>query len=199
MRNLWKEEQLHHQFQLVERESGMVLADSIEIHTIELAKYNGGPGEVRGASVLEQWAYWIKNAGEHTVEELRELLPGLEFLRATGELNAIREITKEKEMYDAREKASLDIESNLIDAKQEGIAIGEQRGMEIGSQRGMEIGSQRGMEIGEQRGKLTGSIQVYEGLLGGQASPDEVLSKKSIQDLAAMVVQLQKQLRDRMS
>jgi len=34
MRNLWKDEQLHHQFQLVERESGMVLADSIEIHTV---------------------------------------------------------------------------------------------------------------------------------------------------------------------
>jgi len=37
--------------------------------------------------------YWIKNAGEHTVEELHKLLPGLEFLRATGELNAIREKT----------------------------------------------------------------------------------------------------------
>ena len=58
------------------------------------------------------------------VKELCELLPGLEFLRATGELNAIREITEEKHMYDSREKASLDIESNLIDAKQEGEAIG---------------------------------------------------------------------------
>ena len=87
-------------------------------------KYNGGASEVRAASVLEQWAYWIKNAGEHTVEELRELLPGLEFLQATGELNAIGEITKEKQMYDAREKASLDIQSNLMDARQEGEAIG---------------------------------------------------------------------------
>jgi len=57
MRNLWEDEQLHHQFQLVERESGMILQDSIEIHTIELAKYNGAVSEVRGASVLEQWAY----------------------------------------------------------------------------------------------------------------------------------------------
>jgi len=48
----------------------------------------------------------------------------LEFLRATVELNAIREITEEKQMYDAREKASLDIQSNLIDARQEGEAIG---------------------------------------------------------------------------
>ena len=102
----------------------MVLKESIEIHTVELAKYNRGTHKVQGASVLEQWAYWIKNANEHTVEELRELLPGLEFLRATGELNAIREITEEKQMYDAREKASLDIQSNLIDARQEGEAIG---------------------------------------------------------------------------
>ena len=179
MRNLWDDGQLHHQFQLVERESGMVLEDSIEIHTVELAKYNGSSSEVRGASVLEQWAYWIKNASEHTVEELQELLPGLEFLRATGELNAIREITEEKQMYDAREKASLDIQSNLIDARQEG--------------------RQEGIEIGEQRGKLTGSIQVYEGLLGGPTSSDEVLGNMPIEDLAAMVTQLQKRLRDRMS
>ena len=33
-------------------ETRMVLADSIEIHTVELAKYNGGPSEVLGASVL---------------------------------------------------------------------------------------------------------------------------------------------------
>jgi len=105
---------------LLERESGRVLEDSIEIHTVELAKYNKDRDSLQGASVLEQRAYWIKNASEHTVEELGELLPGLEFLRATVELNAIREITKEKQMYDAREKASLDIESNLIDAKQAG-------------------------------------------------------------------------------
>ena len=146
MRNLWDNDRLHHQFRVVDR-----------------------------ASVLEQWAYWIKNAGEHTVEELRDLLPGLEFLRATGELNAIREITEEKQMYDARQKASLDIQSNLIDARQEGIAIGEQRG------------------------KLTGSIQVYEGLLGGPTSPDAVLSNMPIEDLGAMTTQLQKRLRDRMS
>jgi len=179
MRNLWNDEQLHHQFQLVDRESRMVLEDSIEIHTVELAKYNGGPGEVVGASVLEQWAYWIKNAGEHTVEELRELLPGLEFLRATGELNAIGKITEEKQMYDAREKASLDIQSNLMDARQEGIEIGEQRG--------------------EQRGKLMGSVQVYEGLLGASLSSDDDLSKRSIQELASMMTLLQKRLRDRMS
>ena len=179
MRKLWDDEQLHHQFQLVDRDSGWILEDSIEIHTVELAKYNGERDSLRGASVLEQWAYWIKNASEHTVEELQEMLPGLEFLRATGELNAIREITREKQMYDAREKANLDFQSNLIDAKQEGIEIGEQRG--------------------EQRGDLKGRVKICEELLEVPTSSDEVLSKKSIEELMAMVTQLQKLLRDRMS
>jgi predicted transposase/invertase (TIGR01784 family) len=179
MRNLWNDDQLHHQFRLVDRESGRVLDDSIEIHTVELAKYNGGPDKVRSANILEQWAYWIKNSSEHTVDELRELLPGLEFLRATGELDAIREITEEKQMYDAREKASLDIQSNLIDARQEG--------------------RQEGIEIGEQRGKLKASVQIYEGLLGESVTSDSELNSQTIESLEAMVTQLQKRLRDRTS
>ena len=78
-------------------------------------------------------------------------------------------------MYDAREKASLDIQSNLIDAKQEGI------------------------EIGEARGKLKGSVQIYEGLLGASVSSDEVLSKKSTEELVLLETQLKKRLRDRTS
>ena len=35
----------------------MVLKESIEIHTVELAKCNSGAREVQGANLLEQWAY----------------------------------------------------------------------------------------------------------------------------------------------
>jgi hypothetical protein len=55
-----------------------------------------------------------------------------EFLQATSELSGIQAITEEKEMYDSREKALLDYESNLIDARQEGRQEGELIGMEIG-------------------------------------------------------------------
>ena len=146
-----------------------------------MSLYNGALSDVRSASVLEQWAYWIKNSSEHTVEELQELLPGLEFLRATGELNAIREITEEKQMYDAREKASLDIQSNLIDARQEG----RQEGIEIGEQRD------------DQRGKLKASIQIYEELLSDSVTSESVLSSRSTEELESMVANLKKRLRDR--
>ena len=128
---------------------------------------------------------WIKNSSEHTVEELQELLPGLKFLRATGELNAIREITEEKQMYDAREKASLDIQSNLIDARQEGREEGRRKGIEIGEQRG------------DQRGKLKASIQIYEGLLSDLVTSESVLNSRSTEELESMAAHLQKRLRDR--
>lgn len=62
MRNLWDDKQLHHRFQLVERENKVILEESIEIHKVESAKYNGAAEAVRGASVLEQRAYWVKKA-----------------------------------------------------------------------------------------------------------------------------------------
>ena len=82
-------------------------------------------------------------------------------------------------MYDAREKASLDIQFNLVDARQEG--------------------RQEGIEIGEQRGKLKGSVPIYEGLLGASVSSEDVLGRKSDEELTAMVTLLQKRLRDRLS
>jgi len=173
---LWDDKQLHYQLQLVERESRRVLEDSIEIHTVELAKYNGGVGDVREASVLEQWAYWIKNASEHTVEELRDLLPRLEFLRATGELNAIGEITEEKHMYDSREKASLDIESNLIDARQEGRQEGCQEG---------------------RQGQSVGRVKAYQELLGDSVASDEELTRMTSEQLTSTIADLQTRLRKR--
>lgn len=169
MRKLWDDDQLHHHFQLVERTSGKVVEDSIEIHTVELSKYNGSRVEVCRASDLEQWCYWIKYANEHTADELWELLPGLAFLQATNELRDIQEITEEKQMYDSREKATLDYESNLIDARQEG----------------------------RQEGESIGRVKTYQELLGDRISTDEELSQMTNDQLASTLARLQSRLRER--
>jgi len=88
-------------------------------------------------------------------------------------------------MVDVREKASLDIQSNLIDARQEGREEGRQEGMEIGEQRG------------DQRGKLKASIQIYEELLSDSVTSESILSSRSAEELESMVANLQKRLRDR--
>lgn len=169
MRKLWDDDQLHHHYRLVERTTGSVMEDSIEIHTVELSKYNGSNGDVRGSSDLEQWCYWFKNADEHTEEELSELLPDLAFLRATSELQRIHKITEEKEMYDSREKALLDYESNLIDAREEGEAIGMEKGR----------------------------IQLLQELLGLPLLGKEELDTMSREELAFIMHSLQARLRER--
>ena len=77
------------------------------------------------SNVLEQWCYWIKYSREHSQQELQTLLPELAFLKATRELVGICERTEERQMYDSREKAALDFQSGLIDAKEEGREEGE--------------------------------------------------------------------------
>ena len=177
MRELWDEAMLHHHFQLVERATGEVLGDSIEIHMVELSKYNGSEETVTQSSVLEQWCYWIKYSSEHTAEELQALLPGLAFLRATKELDDIQTITEEKAMYDSREKAILDYESSLIDARQEGEAIGIEKGEAIGIEKGR--------------------ILLLQELIGGPALSTLELNAMSLEELTATMMRLQTKLRER--
>ena len=176
-RKLWDDDCLHHHFQLVERSSGKVLEESIEIHTVELSKYNGSVETVTRSSELEQWCYWLKNSGEHTEEELRQLLPGLAFLRATQELSDIQQITEEKELYDSREKAALDYESGLIDAQQEGL--------------------EKGLEKGLETGEAIGRVKTYQELLEDQVASNEDLSKMTQEQLMSTIATLQSRLRER--
>ncbi len=37
---MWDDDQTHHHFQFVERTSGKAIEEPIEIHTMELSKYN---------------------------------------------------------------------------------------------------------------------------------------------------------------
>jgi flagellar biosynthesis/type III secretory pathway protein FliH len=141
------------------------------IHTVELTKYNGTSATVSDSSELEQWCYWIRYSHEHTPQELRALLPGLAFLQATQELSEIQSITEEKEMYDSREKATLDYESNLMDARQEG------------------------RQEGLLAGVLAGKVQNYQELLSIPVHTIEELARKSTSELQSMIQELQKQLR----
>lgn len=181
LRKLWDDNQLHHHYRLVERSTGRTMEEAIEIHTVELSKYNGTQVDVRDADVLDQWCYWIKNADKHTEEELRELLPGLAFLRATEELKEIQEITEEKAMYDSREKAILDYESGLIDARQEG----------------RKEGRQEGRQEGRKEGEVIGRIQLLQELLGLPLNNEEELGSQPLEQLTTTMNDLQAKLRSR--
>jgi len=181
MRSLWQDQRLHHHFRLTEKESGEVLQDTIEIHTVELSKYNREQCPLPQASELEQWCYWIKHSHEHSEEELRELLPGLAFLQATQELEAIREITEERQMYDSREKAALDLQSSLIDAREEGLELGIEKGIEKGIGKGLEVGQ---IEL----------IQTLQEILGEPVSEVKALEGHTLEQLQAQATELRNRI-----
>jgi len=89
------------------------------------------------------------------------------------ELNAIREITQEKQMYDAREKASLDMQSNLIDARQEG------------------------RQEGRHEGEAIGRVKTYQEPLGDRVALDEELAQMTFEQLTSTIADLQTRLRKR--
>jgi predicted transposase/invertase (TIGR01784 family) len=123
---LWKDEtQVHHAFRLADRESGRVLDGILEIHTLELARYNLAESDLKTASILDCWLFWFLHAHEYEPEELLKLLPQQAIQQATQTLAEIAQITEDKAMYDAREKAIRDRQWQLNSAFREGKLQGE--------------------------------------------------------------------------
>ncbi len=55
---LWPDAtRVHHAFRLADAESGRVLWETLEIHTLELGRYNLRESDLRSASLLDCWLY----------------------------------------------------------------------------------------------------------------------------------------------
>ena len=88
-------------------------------------------------------------------------------------------------MYDSREKAILDYESNLIDAREEGEAVGMEKGEAVGMEKGEAIGIEKGR------------IQLLQELLGGPALSKQELDVMSLAELQTTTKSLQSKMRER--
>jgi flagellar biosynthesis/type III secretory pathway protein FliH len=101
-------------------------------------------------------------------------------LHATHELTEIKQVTEEKHMYDSREKAALDLESGLIDAREEG----------------REQGREQGREEGEIKGEIK-LIRTLQEILNVPLSEESELKDKSLDFLQQIAADLRTQLRNR--
>jgi predicted transposase/invertase (TIGR01784 family) len=175
---LWQDShRVHHAFRLIDQETNRVLKDTIEFHILEMGWYNLKECDLATASPLERWLYWLLHAHKHTETELMRLFPESEFRQATQTLVAIKEITEDKQMYDATEKARRDrqwaINATLAKGKIEGEIEGEIKG-----------------EI-----KL---IRTLQGLLGQVPSDESQLKSQTLAELQRIATELQSQLCSRM-
>ena len=165
--------QAHHRFQLVDRESGRELSRAIEVHTVELAKYNLSEATTSKASTIEQWAFFILYADQYEPERLRELLPDVEFQQAISVIETIAAKTEDRVMYDQREKAQRDLQWAIQGARE------------------------KGMEKGMEKGSLAGKVQASQQLLGEQETDLHALVQLGNDELLKMLARLQDRLRTR--
>ena len=182
---LWSDSQaVHHQFQLAELKTGRVLSDTLEIHILQLGRYNLNEQGLTTANREEQWLYWLLHAHEYEPDVLLRLLPDAAICQATKTLKKIAEVSEDKVMYDAREKAIRDqqwqIEASREAGRQEGMLEGEIKG--------------RHEEMIKGEIRLIGTLQE---LLLLPLTPEAELAQKSLEELKALSGQLKPQLRNR--
>jgi len=191
----------HHRFEFADVDSGRRLAETVEVHTVELAKYNVSEERLAGATELERWVFFFLYAADYEAGRLRELLPGESFARAIAAAEQIAERTEDRQMYDQRAKAERDYRWAIESARREGLEKGREEGVQIGLEKGREegvqIGLQKGREEGREEGLLIGKIQLLEQLLGQPQTPAERLLGRPLDELEALVAQLQERLRSR--
>jgi hypothetical protein len=167
---------VHHAFRLVDRDSGRLLGETLEIHTLELGWYNLQESELGTASLLDRWLYWLLHAHQYDAQTLGSLFSQPEFQKATDSIDRIAKKTEDKAMYDTREKAIRDQQWILNAARREGREEVEIKGREEG-------------EI-----KL---IQTLQEILGGPVSDAAVFQDRSLEQLRAMTEELRKKIQRR--
>ncbi len=180
---------VHLDFRLRDGRHGRVLTNDLQVHTIELPKYECPAHNERISDPLDEWVYFFRFAASSTAEEIAARLVDAEFCEATGVLEMIAKTPTERAAYEARLKFQRDAEARLMYA--------EQAGHEAGRERGHAEGHAEGHADGEARGEQVGRIRLLQQLLGADELPLDELAQMDLAALEKMAKDLQAQLDSR--
>ncbi len=176
---------LHLDFRLRDRDRQLPLTNGLQIHLVQLPKYNvpitASRSELNAATSLEKWVYFFRYAAELTTEQIAEKLTDPVFVEAAGILEMIARTPQEREDYEARLKLARDEESRLRGARAQGI----------------EEGRAEGRAEGRVQGELMGKVQLLQELLGGPVTDRVELLQLGVDRLETLAAKLQSELRNR--
>ena len=116
----------HNRFRLYDENTGARFPDSIEIHVLELPKLREADG-----TPLGNWMRFFKAKTKEDFMEVSQASPAIE--KAWGMIKVLSGDERARALAEAREKARMDMDSLLGDARYEG----EQEGLQKGLQEGM--------------------------------------------------------------
>ena len=134
---LWRESPLgHHRFRLHSPETGKSLGEVLEVHVLEMPRYNATEEDLAGLGQLARWIYWLRHAQRYGAAELRALFPGPGFQRAIDVVEGIAMKTEDRALYESRLRAERDRlwlrNSALVEGRQEGLQEGLEKGLLLG-------------------------------------------------------------------
>lgn len=114
--NLLNNERYHNSYLFKESETNEVFTDLMQIHIIELPKFNKKPSEIKDE--LESWVEFLKEPSAEVVEMLSKKVP--EIIEAFEVLKVVSSDVETRRDAEIRIKAMSDKASSLAGAKKEG-------------------------------------------------------------------------------
>ena len=114
----------HLDFRLRDDRHQLSLTDDLQVHLLELPKYNPKSEDLAAASQLEKWLYFFRFAADLNLNEIDHRLSDDAFHEAAGVLEMISRTPKERELYEARLKMERDEAARLLGARELGRLIG---------------------------------------------------------------------------
>lgn len=135
----------------------MRFTPNFAIHVIELPKFRLKADEIQTS--LERWCYFLRHAAKLDPAAMPETLQGPLFQQAVETLRIMNQTQQEREAYETRLKAQLDLNTYAYEAEQRGLKRGLTKGRKQGRQKGMDLGLTKGMDLGLTKGRKEGLIE----------------------------------------
>ena len=123
--NCLPEHEYHNVYQVKNLVSGTVLSDCLEIHFIELKKY-----DERLSTLLDRWTHFLAKAETYAIDKMpQQLLEIPTIIKALKAIETMSFNENEREYYEKRLAWLRDENMALIRAKREGIEMGVEKGI----------------------------------------------------------------------
>jgi predicted transposase/invertase (TIGR01784 family) len=166
----------HLQFELRERQWGMLFTDQLPLHILELPKFTKPAADL--VSPLDRWLYFLRYGEQLDTDALPSTLDVPEIHRALGDLQMMTQSELERERYESRLKAQRDVYTALAEARDQG------------RQEGRDQGRQEGRDQGRQEGQIA-RIHSYQRALNRELTPLEQLRAQPLTQLEHLADQLE--------
>jgi predicted transposase/invertase (TIGR01784 family) len=172
----------HTCFRFYDEKTGARYPESMEINVLELPKVQKADG-----TQLGNWMRFFNATTEEDFMNVAQTNPAIK--EAWGVIKVLSGDERNRALAEAREKARMDLDSFLGDARyegrQEGLQEGRQEGLQEGLQKGLQKGLQEGRQEGLQEGLQEGKWDVARNLLR-EKMPVDVVSRATGLSLDAL-------------